>query len=178
DEDEGGLRGQDPGDRGGGQLPDAVSGHRVRPGEVRGEDVVRGERRGDQQGLGHGGVTDLLGVRLRPVSDQVEARDGRPPGEAVGDRRYLEPWLQEAGGLSALAGRCEENHGPKPAANASRPRCRSARTLAEALCKTPTSRPCSRLYGHLYGGRASAALEPSEHEGDAEGEGVAAVRRG
>ena len=96
-----------PGERGGGELADAV------PGDDAGRDpraAADSEAGGDQQRLRDGGVADLVRVGGGAVVGQVEPDGVGPGGQAVGQRREFEPGSQEAGRLGALAGSDEDEH--------------------------------------------------------------------
>ena len=54
---------------------------------------------------------DRLGVGLGAVVDEVEPGDRREPVEAGGEGPVLEPGLEETGGLGALAGSNDDEHG-------------------------------------------------------------------
>lgn len=98
----------DTGDRGGGDLTDAVTRDDVGGGRVQGRG--REQAGGDQERLGDGRVADLVRVGLRAVVGKVEP-DGVGPGrDAVGGTGEVEPGSQEAGRLSALAGSDEYEH--------------------------------------------------------------------
>lgn len=112
-------RGQHPGERCGGQLTDAVAREgahraegagRVLAGPVVQQFIGGQQARRDQQRLGDGCVTDLLGVGLGAVMHQVEVDGGRPLGDPVGDAGKFEPGGQQARLLGALAGSDEYEH--------------------------------------------------------------------
>src|SRR5205814_9738518 len=68
------------------------------------------QRGGDQEGLGLGGVLDLLGVGLGAQVDKVDAAEGGPPPQARFGARQREPGSEEAGLLGALAGCDNSKH--------------------------------------------------------------------
>ena len=59
----------------------------------------------------------VVGVGLGAVVGEVEAGDGGEPVEARGERRVLEPGLEEAGSLGTLAGSDDDEHDLHSAAN-------------------------------------------------------------
>ena len=94
------------GDHAGRELADAVPGRRVGLAEQ------PGDRDGgrDQQRLGDGGIGDLFRAARGAEPDQVSAGQFRPGAELLRETGYLKPGGQEAGGLSALPGRGEDQH--------------------------------------------------------------------
>ena len=76
------------------------------------ERVRRGDPRGHEQRLADGGVADLVRISLRPVVNEVEIDDGGPPRQPVGNVRQIEPRMEEARCLGALAGSDEYEHSP------------------------------------------------------------------
>ncbi len=69
------VGGDHSGQRGGGELADAVAGDQI-GGDA--ELLEGGQRGGHQKRLGDGRVADLLGVGGGAVGDEVELRDLRP----------------------------------------------------------------------------------------------------
>ena len=120
------LGGDHPGAGGGGDLADAVAGDGAdlveRVGRVREELEGRDQAGRDQQRLGDLGVADRLGVGLGAVVGQVEAGDRGEPVEARGERRVLQPGLEEAGSLGTLAGSDDDEHTSTLPRRGSRPR--------------------------------------------------------
>ena len=166
----------DAGAGGGGDLADAVAGDRADlaegVGRVR-EERERGDQAGgDQQRLGDRGVADRLGVGLGAVVGQVEAGDGRQPVEARGEGRVLEPGREETGGLGALAGSDDDEHGLHSAACGHRSLALRARTkLRRAiLCRIPTKAIRLSVRSRLDCRPSTSAIS--------QGEGVAGVGRG
>ncbi len=96
------------------------------PGERSGADrchgiraVARGPRErpkreqagADEQGLRDGGVLDGVLVGRRAVGDEVDLGRVGEHAEPVTQAGELEPRAEEAGGLGALAGADENDHG-------------------------------------------------------------------
>ena len=53
----------------------------------------------------------VVGVGLGAVWTEVDPGDGRQPAQPVRERRALQPGREEAGGLGALTGRDDDEHG-------------------------------------------------------------------
>ena len=115
DEDHGLLGGDHTGSDGRGDLADTVAraggNLRVGVGRVREQAQQRHQARADQERLRHGGVADRVGVALGAVPDEVDPGDGRQPAQAVLEAGHLQPGREEAGGLGALSGRDNDEHG-------------------------------------------------------------------
>lgn len=99
---------EDTGERGGGDLADAVVGDRAGRYVAQGGGGQQSGRH--EQRLGHGGVADRVGVGLGAVVGEVQSDGVRPRAETVGGTGEVEPRSQEAGRLGALAGSDEYEH--------------------------------------------------------------------
>ncbi|GAA3128970.1 hypothetical protein GCM10017687_50160 [Streptomyces echinatus] len=130
---------QDSGEGGGGDLADAVARDRAR-GDLGDVTECRGgqETGGDQQRLGHGGVTDGVGVGLGAVVDKIQADGVRPCGDAVRGTGQFEPGSQEAGRLGALAGSDEYEHSHTLSWGRARPPVRTGTKNTKGFCGPPT----------------------------------------
>ena len=105
---DGGLGGQHPGEGGGAELTDAVPGDQA---DVVHRQVLGGQQGGrDEQGLGAGGVLDLVGVGRGAEVDQVDPGQRGPPAQAGLGAGQVEPGREEAGLLGTLAGREDGEH--------------------------------------------------------------------
>ena len=98
------------------ELADAVAGDRARPCRRRRSGAGRSRAprpaRSRPAAAGRSRCARIcVGVRLGAVVDQVEPGHGRQPLEAGPERVVLEPGGEEAGGLGALAGRDDDEHG-------------------------------------------------------------------
>ena len=89
------LGGQHAGERGGADLTDAVPGDHADIGQ--GQVLGRRERGRDEQGLGLGGVPDLVGVGHRAEVDQVDAGGHGPPAQPGLGAADGEPIGEETG---------------------------------------------------------------------------------
>jgi len=66
--------------------------------------MLHGDQRGgDEQGLGHRSVTDLVGVGGGAEADEIDPGQRRPPAESGFRAGEVEPGGEEAGFLGALA---------------------------------------------------------------------------
>lgn len=102
------------GQRRGGQFTDAVArrGADLTCHVLGGREELTGGQQcgGDQQGLGDGGVTDLVRVGICAVVDKVQVKGVGPGPQPIFGTGEVEPGSQEAGRLSALAGSDEYEH--------------------------------------------------------------------
>ena len=109
------LGGEDSGAHRRGDLADAVAGSGrhlgVGLGGVREQAQQAHQTCAHQQRLRDRGVTDRLGVALGAVREQIDAGDRREPSKSVGEPLDLQPWEEETGGLGALSGRDNGEHG-------------------------------------------------------------------
>ena len=72
---------------------------------------LRGDQgRGGEQGLGDGGVGDLLGGALGPEAHEVEPDEVTEVRDALADAGELQPRGEHAGGLRTLPGRDDRDH--------------------------------------------------------------------
>jgi len=93
----------------------------------------------DQQGLGDGGVPDLLRAGRGAVGDEVASGQVGPGGETVAEAGQFQPGSEEAGGLGALARCGNDKHVLTLHCRTPLDRQNTARSFAAKLWRIPPS---------------------------------------